>query len=344
MNFGTLVGQHEIKERLSKDYLGAPSHAYLFTGALGIGKTAFSLALSQALLCENPNKDGGCGKCKCCMCFEAGSNPDFRRLQIPSDKKTIKVDDVRKQVVSDVALSPQLSKRKVYMIDGDGLNEEGQNSLLKSLEEPPKNVCFVIECSDSSKLLPTVLSRTTEMKLLPLSIEETVEVLKLADTSKKESEETLSFLATFSAGIAGKAMDLLTDDSFSSERQAMIDMVLSLPDTSYTDVLCEKFNYFSENKDRIEELLLLMLWVLGDLCYLLNDTKDNQIPIRNQDKRKELKGFLEKHSYIKVTNIGKAADAINNLMKGLAVNVSFESACCNMLLNIKKELGNDKNS
>lgn len=347
MTFKDFVGQDSVKERLSRDVLGVPSHAYLLTGALGMGKTSFGMALANALLCKNPSSDGACGKCNCCMCFMAGTNPDFRRLTIPEDKKQIRVEDVRKQVVGDVSISSQLSDRKVYMIDGDGLNEEGQNALLKSIEEPPKHVCFIIESSDSTKLLPTVVSRMSEIKLSPLSENETLEVLTRHVQSMDNDEDidtsidSLRMLAAFSGGNPGRAIATLSETDFGKEIEEITNIVLKMPETSFSDIVCDTYNYFNDNKDRIEELLLLMLWVFGDLCYLCKSENQEDTPIRNGKKRQEYISFLKKNKYITLARLGKAADLTTEFMKRLAVNVSFESACCNLLIKIKKELTND---
>ncbi|MCQ2466373.1 MAG: hypothetical protein MJ166_02525 [Clostridia bacterium] len=341
MSFDRLVGQKDIKIRLSREYMGIPSHAVLFTGNEGIGKHEFAREYSKALLCSSPVASGGCGKCNNCIYFDANTHPDFIQVEAEKDKKNIKVDDIRDKVISDVKICPQISKRKVYLINADELNEEGQNALLKSLEEPPENIIFVLMCEDASRLLPTVCSRTNEFMLSAYSYSEIKSVIsKINLTSdNKLSEDDLNFVANFSSGIIGRAIDLLSDTSFKETRTQLVDIITSIDQTGYAELLSSKLKFFEDNADNKEDILLMVLWIIGDLCILYKDR--NSMHIKNQDCRDKLIMFLNRSKAINLNSLAKASASITLLERMLNVNVNYTLAISEMLLTLKKELGHD---
>ena len=333
MSFSKLKGQSEIKKRLAAQFTATPAHAMMFTGPRGIGKHSFSRESAKALLCSNPSADGACDHCNNCTYFDAGTHPDFISVEAEAGKKNIRVEDIRSKIISDIVVCPQISKRKVFFIDCDYLNEEGQNALLKSLEEPPEHVAFVMSCTDPSIILPTVLSRTVMFKLTDYSNEEIVSALSELSVKNLNDDEK-KFYAAFSGGIIGKALQLSCDDDFSESRDKLFDMMLKLPELNYTNLL-KNYSFFEANKDVINEMLQIMLWVLGDLAVLLKQPEHQNI--KNSDKMKQLKEFLKKHPYMTIDRIGKSTSAINSLGGVLKLNINFEMAVCNMLLKIKKE-------
>lgn len=345
MSFDRLVGQKDIKIRLSREYMGTPSHAVLFTGSEGIGKHEFAREYSKALMCSAPTVSGGCGKCNNCVYFDANTHPDFIQIEADGDRKTIKVEDIRNKVVSDVKICPQISKRKVYLINANELNEEGQNALLKSLEEPPENIIFVLICEDASRLLPTVCSRTNEFKLVSYSYDEIYGVVSKVNQEKNEnkfSKDDLAFVSGFSSGIIGRAIDLLGDASFKETREYLVNLITSIDQIGYAELLGKRLKYFEDNSDNSDDILLMMLWIIGDLCVLYKDRDSKQI--RNLDFRDKLIMFLDRNMRINLNNLAKASSSITLLERRLNVNVNYTLAISDTLLDLKKELGHDKNS
>ena len=149
MTFSSIIGQTKAKARLVTALLGTPGHAYAFAGPDGIGKTFLARKFAQALLCRQSGKDGACGRCPSCRHFDHGVHPDYRELQIEPKEKNIKIDRVRQTVCRDVDLRPQFGDRKVYLLAADHLNEQGQNALLKTLEEPPEYCFFLLTLVDA---------------------------------------------------------------------------------------------------------------------------------------------------------------------------------------------------
>lgn len=329
-----LVGQAEVRSRITSMLKGTPAQSYLITGAPGIGKHTWGNELAKALLCQDLKEDGACGKCPSCAYFDAGTHPDIRRFEAAKGKKSIKVEDLRSGLIADEAVNPQISKNKVYMINADQLADVSQNLLLKSLEEPPKGVAFILMCSDQSKLLGTILSRVTVLPLHPYSSDDIEKIVR----SKTEgaSEDKIKFCAEFSSGIPGKALALMEDEEFSQEREHIFELVMKMPNMSYTDILIDEVSYWNDNSDRTEELLLLLQWTLGDLAVLLASASKGVL--KNQDKKEKLIGFIKDSRGLTLINVSNAVNAVTDFASGLKVNISYDAACSNMLLKIHKEL------
>ncbi|MGE0384810.1 MAG: DNA polymerase III subunit delta' [Gammaproteobacteria bacterium] len=138
---------------------GRLGHAVLLAGARGVGKEQFALALAGGLLCQAPTDAGGCGICRACAMFAAGSHPDFMRLGCEEDSDTIKVDRIR-AVVEFMNLSRHEGVYKVVMIaPAEAMNRAAANGLLKTLEEPPAGAIFLLVAHEPGRLPATVRSR-----------------------------------------------------------------------------------------------------------------------------------------------------------------------------------------
>ena len=338
MALSSIIGQAHAKERLGTLFLGEPGHAYILTGPSGIGKSMLAREVCKGLLCSRPTKDGACGGCSFCLYFEEGCHPDFRQLSVSHGEKTIRVADVRSRIGADVNILPQLSLRKVYLIDADGLNEEGQNALLKTLEEPPPYVVFVMTAKDKGKLLQTIVSRAVVISLTPNSMEETLIVLR----EMMDLDETDAlFYAGYSNGIPGQALLLAQSQWFSSLREETIELLLSFSSQNKTDLLTATYSFFDTNKDHIPEILLIMQLVFRDMALILRLNKD--YTLLNEDKRDKILSILFPNK-LTVLNIERASIAATQAARALSSNCSFESTVCQMLLSIQKEFTHAKSS
>ncbi len=336
MAFSDIIGQKELKERLGKTIGQVSARSFLFTGPEGIGKHTIGRELARAFLCEDPGADGSCGKCPSCTYFNAGTHPDMKYFETDEGKKTLSVATMREKLIPDTAIAPQISKKKVYMVNMDNIEIKYQNLLLKVLEEPPAGVVFILLCTDSANVLPTILSRASEYKISPYSDDETFEILKSND-GEGLPEDKLRFIATFSAGIPGKGMTLLEDETFNEEREEVFSFLTGIPEKGYTDLLYDDYALFDKEQDKMEEILLIMMWFLGDMAALLSSAHPDNI--KNRDKTSEIKAFLAKNKGITLINMSNAAQAVTDLNRDIRSRVSFESACCGMLLKLKKEFG-----
>ena len=203
MSFETLLGNERLKknlsESLSKKHI---SHFYLISGPEGSGKHTLAKLLACAILCQGVRKP--CLSCGPCRKVMEGSHPDFITVEDP-EHKNVAVKIVR-QFREDVFIRPNESDYKIYLFPQE-LGLEGQNALLKILEEPPSYGVFILLTDNPDKLLPTVRSRCTELKLLPLEEGQLRKQLRM-DFPKAE-EEDISAAMFRSGGFLGQARALL---------------------------------------------------------------------------------------------------------------------------------------
>jgi len=338
MALSSIIGQAYAKERLGTLFSGEPGHAYVLTGPAGIGKTMLAREVSKGLICSSPTGDGACGVCPCCRYFDEGSHPDFRELSLGAGEKTIRVADVRSRIGADVNIYPQIASRKVYLIDGDGLNEEGQNALLKTLEEPPPSVVFILTVADAGKLLKTIISRAVVITLSPNSEQEILAILR--QKMNLDDDDAL-FYARYSNGIPGQALSLAQSQWFSSLREDSIDLLLSISSQNKADILTKSYSFFDTNKDHVPEILLIMQLILRDMVLLLS--LRTSCSLLNDDKRDKMIHILSENK-LTVQNIERASNAATHAAQALSSNCSFESTVCQMLLSIQKEFTNAKSS
>ena len=166
MGFEALLGNEQLKENLSAARRkGRLSHFYLLSGPRGSGKHTLADLNAAAMLCAEP--DAPCGVCRSCRKVLGGNHPDYITIDDPS-KKTVPVDLIR-EARADIFVRPNEGEKKIYLFPrAQDMGIPGQNALLKVLEEPPSYGVFLLLTDNPEKLLPTVRSRSVELKLRAL--------------------------------------------------------------------------------------------------------------------------------------------------------------------------------
>lgn len=173
-SFEQMVGQEHVVRALGNALAtGRLHHAYLFTGTRGIGKTTVSRILAKSLNCTGPDGQGGvtaqpCGVCSACREIDADRYIDYIELDAASNRS---IDEIR-DLIERAAYKPSVGRYKVFMVDeAHQLTKDAFNALLKTLEEPPDYLKFVLATTDPEKMLPTVLSRCLQFNLRPMAPE-----------------------------------------------------------------------------------------------------------------------------------------------------------------------------
>ncbi|MCZ8174857.1 MAG: DNA polymerase III subunit gamma/tau [Burkholderiaceae bacterium] len=171
-SFAQMVGQEHVVQALTNALTqGRLHHAYLFTGTRGIGKTTVSRILAKSLNCTGPDGTGGitatpCGVCQACTEIDADRYIDYVEMDAASNGGK---DEIR-DLIERAAYKPGVGRFKVFMIDeAHQLSKDAFNALLKTLEEPPEYLKFVLATTDPEKVLPTVLSRCLQFNLRPMA-------------------------------------------------------------------------------------------------------------------------------------------------------------------------------
>ena len=177
MTFDTVVGQSSLtttlKNAIATDKL---AHAYLFCGPRGVGKTTCARIFAKTINCLSPREDGeSCGECESCKAFDLGRSMSIHELDAASNNS---VEDIR-ELIKQVQIPPQIGKYKVFIIDEvHMLSSQAFNAFLKTLEEPPAYVIFILATTEKHKILPTILSRCQVYDFSRMTMENTIAHLR----------------------------------------------------------------------------------------------------------------------------------------------------------------------
>ena len=186
--FADVVGQEHITETLQRQVAeGRLSHAYLFTGTRGTGKTTCAKILARAVNCEHPENGNPCNRCPSCLGIESGRLLDVVELDAASNNG---VDDIR-DLRDETAYTPSACHYKVYIIDEvHMLSTAAFNALLKTLEEPPEGAVLILVADDINSILPTIRSRCQLVRCTPPTREQGIAYLKSQKVRNPEGELT----------------------------------------------------------------------------------------------------------------------------------------------------------
>lgn len=224
MSFSDIIGHdHNIKVLLRSIEKGRLHHAYIFSGPEGIGKRLTALSLARALNCLEMTGDF-CGRCVQCKKIEAGNHPDVKVIE--PDGQFIKIDQIR-ELQRDLQFRPFEGRKRVFIIDSaDRMGLSASNSLLKTLEEPPKNSILILITANLHAILSTVISRCQRLNFSSLPIPAVERVL----VNKKGSEAGVAhMIASVSEGSIGKAL-AEDEESLIGERERVLTVFGGLRD------------------------------------------------------------------------------------------------------------------
>ena len=209
-NLGEVMGQETIKTTLQNAAkLGRIAHSYVFYGPRGCGKTTIARILAKTLNCHKPKDGVPCGKCPSCVEITECKSLDVIEIDAASNTQ---VEKVRSVIVEQAAFAPSRDKYKVYILDEVHMLSTGSfNALLKTVEEPPAHVVFIMATTEQNKVPPTILSRSQCFRFRPISDADIVARLKdvIAAEKMKADPEALKLIARSAGGAMRDALTML---------------------------------------------------------------------------------------------------------------------------------------
>lgn len=327
-NFSEITGNEQIiKSMKSAIKNSMVSHAYIINGPEGCGKKLLASAFAKTLFCEEGGTDA-CGHCTSCKTFENGNNPDMIYVY-PTKTKALSVDDVRQQITSTVNIKPYNHKYKIYMIpNADTLTVAAQNSLLKTLEEPPEYVVFLLLAKNMNQFLETILSRCVTFGIKPISLDK---VKNYLITNGIADESSAGILAEYSQGSIGEAIKFAQSESFGELRKKISDILKDISRLSYFE-LTQQAKALEEFKDLTDITDMIFIWYRDVLVY---KTTGNESNIIEKDLIAAIKNEAERASF---EGLYKIPNIIMETKKQIRQNVNFVFAFEMLFINIKGEL------
>lgn len=209
-NFEEVAGQKEIVKTIKTSLRnGKTSHAYLFTGPRGVGKTTLARLIAKGVNClENEITDEPCNRCENCLAINNGTFLDMVEIDAASNRG---IDEIR-QLKEKINYQPVKGRKKIYIIDEvHMLTKEAFNALLKTLEEPPEHVIFILATTEADKILPTIISRCQRYDFKTLSLNDMKEQLRFIGKNEGVdiSDDVLELIYESSGGSVRDAVSIL---------------------------------------------------------------------------------------------------------------------------------------
>ena len=325
--FGEIIGHEQIIEHFKSALRNHQiSHAYILNGENGSGKNMLARAFAKALECEAGYGDS-CNMCRSCHQFDSGNHPDIKWLR--HDKAaSIGVDDVREQINKDIVIKPYSSQYKIYIIDeAEKMTEAAQNALLKTIEEPPQYAVILLLTTNTTKLLPTILSRCVTV---PFKAVANGEIKKYLMERYTIPDYLAEISAGFCQGNVGRAIKYATSESFIESKDAILHMLKKIDDMELYEIM-ESIKQFSANKLEVEDYIdLMILWYRDVLLFKV--TKDPNLLLYKNEYR-AISRQAARHNYEGIENIIQAMDKAKIRLRA---NVNFDIAIELMLLSLKE--------
>ena len=315
LTFGEMVGQEAITRTLKNQIIAnRVGHAYLFNGGRGTGKTSAAKILARAVNCLNPKDGEPCNECEICKEALTGALTDIVEMDAASNNS---VEDIR-SIREEVNFLPTKARYRVYIIDEVHMLSTGAfNALLKTLEEPPEHVKFILATTEPQKLPATILSRCQRFDFKRISNEDIIKRLKIVcEESKIEiTEEALNIIAILSEGAMRDALSILercVQDGDNKIDENKIRDLVGIPSTALVhDVIDSVFSYdidktleavdviLNEGKDIVN-----LLWEMIKYCKdVLVYKTAGKLEMYNEEEKNQIKSIADKTSKEQLINI-----------------------------------------
>ncbi len=327
LTFSEIVGQEHITRTLKNQIIAnRVGHAYLFNGGRGTGKTSAAKILSRAINCLNPKEGEPCNECEICKGAINGSLTDIVEMDAASNNS---VEDIR-SIREEVNFLPTKAKYRVYIIDEVHMLSTGAfNALLKTLEEPPEHVKFILATTEPQKLPATILSRCQRFDFKRISNENIIKRLKIVckESDIEITDEALNTIAVLSEGAMRDALSILErciQDGENKIDEDKIKDLVGIPKITYINNIVESiFKYdinqalestevvLEEGKDITNLLFEMIKYVKDILVYKAS----NKLELYSQEELEKIKQISEAVSKERLINLVYQLSELENDIK-----------------------------
>jgi len=325
--FSEMVGQEHITRTLRNQIMaGRVGHAYLFNGGRGTGKTTSAKVLARAINCLNPNEGEPCNECEICKAALNGSLTDVVEMDAASNNS---VEDIR-SIREEVNFLPTKAKYRVYIIDEVHMLSQGAfNALLKTLEEPPEHVKFILATTEPQKLPATILSRCQRFDFKRISNEDIIKRLEIVckESNLNATKQALNIIAALSEGAMRDALSILercVQDGENDIDEDKIKELVGIPKLTYVHSILEAIIEYNIDKamesitkvlDEGKDLNNLLWEIIKYIKDILMVKTGQKLTIYNESDFERLKHLAENVSKERAINLINELSKLENDMK-----------------------------
>ena len=350
LKFSDMVGEEHITKTLKNQIIyGRVGHAYLFSGGRGTGKTTSAKILARAVNCLNPQNGEPCNECEICKEILNGSLTDVIEMDAASNNS---VDDIR-EIRDEVNFLPTKAKYRVYIIDEVHMLTTGAfNALLKTLEEPPEHVKFILATTEPQKLPTTILSRCQRFDFKRISNQDIVKRLKIiCEESKiKITDEALELISILAEGAMRDGISILercAQENTEEISESLVKELVGIPSLEYISEIVKSIfekdeikalevidKVINDGKDLYNFLWEIIKYMKDVLVY--KSTK--KLNIYSKDEIKEIDEISKLASSEKILNIIYLLSSLENDIKwSTQKTIMFQTGIIKACIDIKND-------
>ena len=325
--FTDIVGQEQLKEHLQNAIAtNKVSHAYIINGERNAGKEFIARVFAMTLQCEKGETEP-CGECHSCKQAASHNHPDILYL-IHEKPNTISVDDIRKQINEDITIKPYASPFKIYIVDeAEKMNQQAQNALLKTIEEPPAYAVILLLTTNADLFLPTILSRCIRLDLRPVANDK-IRGYLMKQMQVPDYQADIS--AAFAQGNVGKAIQLAGSEHFRELKDSAVQLMKRIKDIDVYE-MGEAVKQISEYKLSINDYFdIMMVWYRDVLMYKAT------LDINGVIFKEQVYDIKKQASHSSYHGLQEILKALEKAKIRLNANVNFDIVIELLLLTMKE--------